>query len=286
MFYFYKAIDLFYNDMPPFFGYALARLIGNITCWAAKQRRLDIENNLARIGSLKLDKRQIGIITWKIFQNFNICLVDFLKAGKINRNDLEKIFQFQNRENLDSAFKYEKGVILLSAHFGAWELGGMALSLSGYPASAVYLPQPDKRIDDLFLQKRILHGIKMLKLGADTRKIFSALADKEMVMIVGDLDMGDSDTGVKVNFLGRETVFPRGAAALAVKTGAVIAVAFNIMDSPGHYRLVMEKPIVPPANGDKEENIKYCTQEFATILEKYISNYPEQWFNFRRLNSP
>ncbi|MFH1238687.1 MAG: lysophospholipid acyltransferase family protein [bacterium] len=286
MFYFYKITNILYNNLPQSWCYTLARVIGSITCWAAGQERSSVENNLRRLEPFKQDKWQIKIVARKIFQNFNICLADFFRSGKINKNNLQSILQLENKENLDSAFKHGKGVILLSAHFGNWELGGIGLALLGYPVSTVYLPQPDRRLDKLFVSARVRHGEKMLELGADTRNIFSVLANKEIVLVVGDLDMGNSDSGIKVNFLGRETIFPRGPAALAVKTGALIVPGFNVMTGNGEYRLILEKPIIPPTGGDKEDNIRAHTQEFANILEKYIRQYPEQWFIFRRLNSP
>jgi len=286
MFYFYKIISILYNYLPQSWCYALARIIGKVTYWVAGQERSSVENNLRRLEPLKQDNRQVKVITRKIFQNFNLGLADFLRSGKINKNNLQGILQVENKENLDAAFKHGKGVILLSAHFGNWELGGIGLALLGYPVSGVYLPQPDLRLDKLFMSARLRHGEKILVLGTDTRNIFSVLANKEIILIVGDLDMGHSDSGVKVDFLGAEVVFPRGPAALAVKTGALIVPGFNIMTGNGKYRIILEKPIVPATGGDKEENIRACTQEFAAILEKYIGQYPEQWFVFRQLNSP
>lgn len=285
MYHFYKIAKILYNVLPSPWCYALARLIGNIACRiAGNKRRGEVENNLNRLASLKEDKRQIKIITRQIYQNFNLGLADFLRSGKINKNNLQDILQVENKENLDSALKQGQGVILLSAHFGNWELGGIGLALLGYPVSTVYLPHSDRRLDKLFVSARLRHGEKMLVLGTDTRNIFSVLANKEMVLIVGDLDMGHSDSGVKVNFLGQETVFPRGPAALAVKTGAIIVPGFTIMISSGKYKLILEKPIISHGATDKENDVATATQEFATILEKYISRYPEQWFVFRQLN--
>ena len=280
MFYLYKIGKVLYNCLPASLCYIIAKWIGNIIFFIGKNERIKVEDDLRHIKCLSLDKKRSKFTARRIYQNFNICLVDFLRTSKINRDNISQIIEFENIENLDDALAENKGVILLSAHFGNWELGGIALSVLGYPMNVVYMPHSDKRLDNLFIQQRVSKGERIFALGVDTKKIFSVFENKEILAIVGDIRIGNSDTGIKVNFLGKETIFPRGPAALSIKTGAIIVPGFTVMTSCGKYKVILEKSIVPQQNQSNDIVVKLCTQEFASILENYVKKYPEQWFVF------
>ncbi len=285
IFYFYKTAKILYNLLPPSFCYIMARWIGNIVFFIAKTNRGKVEDNLRKIQSLSLDKKQSKFVARRIYQNFNVCLVDFLRAQKINKTNLDKIIKFKGIENLNNALAFNKGVIIASGHIGNWELGGIGLAILGYPMNIVYLSHGETRLDNLFIAQRVAKGERMLRLGTDTKKIFSVLADKEVLVIVSDIDMGDSDTGIEVDFLGSKALFPRGPAALSVKTGAAIVPGFNIMTGYGKYTSILEEPIIAKAGENKDVAILSCTQKFATILEGYIKKYPEQWFAFGNIGT-
>lgn len=285
MFYFYKTLKILYNLLPSSVSYIIARWIGNVVFFIAKSNRKKVENNLRKIQSLNLNKKKSKCMTRKIYQNFNACLVDFLRAQKINKNNIDKIIEFKGLENLDRALGLNKGVIIASGHIGNWELGGIGLAILGYPMNIVYLPHVQKRLDNLFIAQRVAKGERMLRLGTDTKKIFSVLADKEVLVLVSDIDIGNSDTELEVDFLGGKALFPRGPAALAVKTGAAIVPGFNIMRGYGKYTSILEEPIIPEAEENKDAAILSYTQKFATILEGYIKKYPEQWFAFGNIHA-
>ena len=95
----------------------------------------------------------------------------------------------------------------------------------------------------------------------------------------GDRD-GSSNT-VTVPFLGRPTALPTGAAHLALATGAPVIPVFVVLEKNGHYATLMEKAIFFRASpGHNQESVREGMTRLAAVFERYIRQYPDQWYNF------
>jgi len=103
------------------------------------------------------------------------------------------------------------------------------------------------------------------------------LKENRILAILGDRIF--TEKGMKVEFMGREVLFPRGPATLAIKTGAEFIAGFLIMKENG-YRMFFREIEKPPFHLSEEEKIKLLTQKGATIIEEVILSHPSQWLNF------
>jgi lauroyl/myristoyl acyltransferase len=166
---------------------------------------------------------------------------------------------------------------MLTAHLGNWELGGLVFGALGYPFWAVALPHKNKKINDFFNDRRESKGVHVIQFGKAARMCLSLLKENKMVALVGDKDYSN-EAGVVVDFFGRKTYLPKGPAGFALKTGALILPGFMIRNPDDTYTLHMEKPI-ESTGGDTIETL---TLKYAAIMERYIKQYPQQWYMFRQ----
>lgn len=276
----YQLIHFVSFWLPLRVAYWLGERAADIRYFFSKESRKIIKDNLKQVlgeGSEEEIKRKAR----KIFQNFAKYVVDISRLRRINQNNLERFITIEGIKNLQCSLAAGKGTIVLTAHLGNWELGGVALAILGYPMNAVALSHGEVSVDRLFVQQRTSKGIKVIPFGLAAKRCYQALRCNEIVALLGDWDI--KSQGTRVPFFGKLTTLPRGPAILSLKTGAAILPGFAIRGEDNRFKLFLEKPIFPESAGYKEEDIEKLSNQVSKILESYIRRYPEQWLLFHKV---
>ena len=259
--------------------YKIAIFCSDLHYIFANQDRRQVRENLKAIFPEK-SNRQIRRLRIRMARNFAKYLADFFRFEKINLEYIKNNIRIENIRYFNEALSRNKGVIVLTAHLGNWELGGVVISLLGYPFWVVALPHKDKRVDRFFNFQRERKGIKVIPVGKAARQSLNILKQKQMVALVGDRDFTDS--GVVLDFFGKPMLFPLGPAALSLKTGAVIVPGFMLRNKDDSFTLRIEKPIELTPGADKESDIKQIIERYKIIFQNYIREFPDQWYMFKR----
>jgi len=254
--------------------------------------RKNREAVLSNFNKIPLEKNRHEVAR-SMFHNFSKSLADFLFISQLNKNNWGNWIGTVNKKIFDEAYKKKRGIIALTAHIGNWELGGIVLSLMGYPISAIVLPQRNKAVNDIFFKQRLEKGLKSIFLGENLIEGLRRLKRGEVLAIVGDRNIGfsrdikdktiNTGSGVEVNFFGKKAYFPKGPAILAYWTQALILPGFTVRERDNKYTLHFEKPIQVERCENKEEFIRITTQKIAAVIEKYVRRYPEQWCVFEKV---
>lgn len=182
---------------------------------------------------------------------------------------------------LQAAQAHGKGVIIVTAHFGAWDVAGVTVA-NHTPLHVVVEQFSDPRMDALVQSQRQAMGMSVLWMEQSPRRILRVLKANGVVAIVTDRPMTSKD-GVPVTFFGRRCYVPAGPATLALLSGAVILPGYARYDaaySPAYYSAVLT-PFFAESTGDRQADIIATTQRIYTALEEIIRPYPEQWAMFR-----
>ena len=279
LYFLYRLAERIINPMPIKSAYRLVCALADIKYYTSvKDKQILIRNMKAALGKTDAEAR---IITRNIFRNFCKYLVDFLRQDRLNAANIKDLVRFEGLEHLDAAFKKGKGVILLSAHIGNWELGSVAVALAGYPLNIVALTHKDKRVNNFFNNRRGAKGIKVIQLGGGVKKIFSALERNEAIALLADRDFSKSD--LVANFFGKPTAIPKGAGVFNIRKGAAIVPCFVIRQPDDTYTFTFEKAVEFTPAGHEAQDIQDVTQESLKIIEEYIKRYPDQWLTFGEL---
>lgn len=241
--------------------------------------RQSVKANLRVIFPEK-SNRQLRKISRMVFRNFAKYLVDFFRFEKLNREYIDKNIKLENLHYFDQALAKGKGVVVLTAHLGNWELGGVVISQLGYPFWAVALPHKNKKVNDFFDAQRNGKGVKVIAMGKAVRSCVTEIRNNHMVALVGDRDF--SEKGLIIDFFGKPTHFPEGPAALSLMTGASIVPGFMLRNSDDSFTLRIEKPIEFTPTGDKTKDLADLIDIYKNIIQDYIRNYPQQWYVFRK----
>lgn len=272
-YYLYKIARFFAQRVPLKLAYAIASFLSVMKFYLSPRDRRAVIGNLKKILP-EADDIKLEAMGKEVFANFGKYLIEFFRFSSLNKNNLKELIAVKNLNYIDEALKDGKGAIVLSAHLGNWELGGVAMSILDYPLYAVALPHSHHKVDALFNEQREKVGVVVVpSLGAALRNIFSALKNNKLVALVGDRDFANG--GLMVDFLGAKKIIPRGPAVVSIRTGAPIIPGFVTFDETGKYTLEFQEHIKPDCS--EEELIKKC----AEVIEKKIRSNPTQWLMFR-----
>ena len=222
------------------------------------------------------DKKEAHRVCRRVFANFSYYLVDFFRYDKLTREFVDRYVTITGRDHIDASLEKHDGAILLTAHLGNYELGAAAVSLLGYNMNAVALPHRDARTNKLFDRQRNKVGIKVIPTGVSVKECFGALKSKGTLGLLGDRVFAGK--AVPAIMLGRAVALPRGFSFFARKANVDIVPTFFVREKRNFYRLIFEAPITIDDHPTEESIVA----AYAKVLEKYIVQYPDQWYSFVR----
>jgi KDO2-lipid IV(A) lauroyltransferase len=259
--------------LPVSVALGLGRFFGTLAYFINYKRAKVAYSNMRAAFCEEKEPSQIRRIVKDLYKNFGETLVEILRIPDVNKAYIEKYVRIENIHHIDNALTKGHGIIFLTGHFGNWELSSITSVLVGYPLLVLVREQKMTRLNDALNAYRESKGCKVVKKGMATREIYEHLQRNGIVGILSDQDAGKK--GAFVNFFGRPTSTHRGAFTLSGKTGAVIIPTFMVRTNGAYHRLFLESPIEITAD---DESIEFeAMQKFASALEGYIRQYPEQW---------
>lgn len=277
--FFYRLFHAILLRLPRGSAYAIAAFLGKVAFSFPCYRRDVVIENFS-IALKCEDKKKLHKIASKMYVNFAKYLVDFLCSERIDKKYIDSHVEFVDIENLDEIVRSGKGFIVLTAHLGNWELGGGAIALNGYPISAVALPHSNEKVNDFFNAQRSFMGMKVIPLGAAIRQCFALLKRGEILALVGDRDF--TGQGEVMPFLNGRAFIPKGPASFSHRLNVPILPAFMLRKDDNSYSMKIASPIYPQdATGNMREE-KDIRLDCVSVVEEYITKYPEQWFMFEK----
>lgn len=208
--------------------------------------------------------------------------VDFLRFATRPREDAARLVEgVTGYSHIVEARLSGRGVLLLTAHLGNWEIGGLMLAQMKQPIHVVLVPDIFPGVER---QRRRLHeacGVTEIRVDSTivpTLAVLRALSSNGIVAMQGDRDF--DNTGVAVPFFGREAYFPRGPLRVAMASGATVLPAFIVRMPDGRYRAIVEEPMPVETAGDRDAALAVNLRRYVAILERWVRAYPDQWYCF------
>src|SRR5204863_2585324 len=216
------------------------------------------------------------------FQNLGRLLVEFTHFPELNKGNIAQHVVHDGLENYLEGLRRGRGVIFMTAHFGAWELSSFAHALYGYPLKFIVRPIDNPRVEELISDYRTLSGNVPIQRRSAARDIMKALRRNEAVGILFDQNTTRSE-GVFAEFFGIPAATTPSIALFALRTGAAVVPGFLIWDETlRKHRLRLDPPAKLIETGDLDHDVIENTKLFNRILENYVRQYPDQWLWIHR----
>ncbi|MDA3895643.1 MAG: lysophospholipid acyltransferase family protein [Desulfobacteraceae bacterium] len=242
--------------------------------FARKHRRNTIQHLTMAFGNEKTEK-EIRQIARRMVFHFAAAGVDAVRIPIFLKEGMDQYIRAENMHYLEDAYREGKGMILLTAHLGNWELMGAWLTWKKYPLRAVGKSLTNPRLNQLVLETRNQAGYINIARGKETREIIKALQQGYPLAMLMDQDTRVK--GVWVDFFGRKANTPVGPVLLARKFNIPIIPAFAHLEPDLTYHVECFAPITVSDTGDPEKDLIADVQKCSDIYEKIIRKHLEQW---------
>lgn len=223
-----------------------------------------------------LSEREIDRLARASFRSVGTALFEFLWFPRFEPRHIREVARIENPELVKELHGRGKGIILLTAHFGNWELLAQSMHVElGLPLSIIVKPQSNPWVDRKINHWRTRWGNKVVPMGVAVREILRTLQEGGVVGIVAD--QSAPKESIAVQFFGRDVPTYEGPAVFSLKTGAPLMIGFAIRQPDGTYRSRFEEVPTDDLNGSSETNVLELTRRHVAITEKYIRAHPHLW---------
>jgi len=259
--------------LPARLGLWIGRRLGDLAWAALPGRRTLTVDNLQRAFGAAHDAAELRRLGRRSFEHLGMNLVEgcvfFFRppAVMLSRVTLE------GAEHLEAAAASGRGILLLTAHLGNWELLAASHALSGFALSVVVRPLDNAVLDRVVARFRRRCGVELIAKRRALREVMDALRRRRMVGILLDQNAARSE-GIFVPFFGVPASTSKALAVLALRARAPVTPVFICRDAKGRHTVRVDPALPPPADGD----VTAYTAAFNRAIETAIRRAPEQWF--------
>lgn len=276
----FKMAHGFAKTFPRSICQQLAATIGRVSYARSDHVREALRANLAFITGL--DGAALDALCNANVSNFSKMLADYFYCISGEPARIRPLLEeWRGFENLVAARERGKGVVLITAHLGNWELGGLLLALEGLPMTVVTLEEPSTELSRWRDNYRRRLGIKTITVGSDKFafvEMMNTLRRNEILAML--IDRPYENSGTPVEFFGRQTLFSTAPALLCQHTDAAVLPAFVLQNKSGRYLSFADPSIPLEKSENPRDDLANNTQRIAEVFEGIIRQHPEQWYNY------
>jgi KDO2-lipid IV(A) lauroyltransferase len=218
----------------------------------------------------------------KVYIHLGWQLVEFCRMTRYTPENTRDWLRTEGLEHYEAAHARGKGVLVMTAHLGAWELSSFYHSLMGHPMGMVIRRLDNRRLDAYVNRIRCLHGNYVLHKDDFGRGLLTAMHEGGTVGILMDTNMTPPQ-GAFVDFFGIPACTATGLAHVARKTGAAVLPGFMVWEqAENRYVLHFGPEIEIPQTESPGDDILNLTRSCNDVIESWIRRYLDQWLWIHR----
>jgi len=266
-----------FQTLPEQRALKLGRGLGLFWYHAVRYRRRHVLEAMRQALGDEHGERQIHALARANFAHYGQILAELSRLPLLDEERLAERVTFTGLENFEDARAKGRGVIVVSGHFGNWDLLAVAQAMMGLGIHLVTRHLHSRSVDRAWQRLRRDRGLRTLDDHGSIRDILRLLRAGESVGFVLDQHVSGR-RGIPVTFFGRRAWTARAAAVLAQRTGCAVLPVFNHRDADGRHRMRFAAEIPLDRGADAAETVRRTTQRYNDVLEAFIREHPEQWF--------
>lgn len=274
-----QTISWFFSRLPLPAALATGHFLGWIYGSVIRYHRRDARQALA-LSLPEIPARQREDILRRMYANLGMNVVEVTRLPHLTEQQLETLIDWENEFYAHEVLAAGKGLLVLSAHTGSWDLLCTLAPRFHYPTTLITKNIKNKQVNDYWMSTRARFGLKFVPAHNSYRQCLTALRKNEIVAFILDQNMINTE-GVFVDFFGRPACTTPGLAYMSAQSRAAVVPTFMLRLPDGRHRLKVLPPIPPPPDR-KPETILAYTQRYTKVIEDVVRQYPDQWIWLHR----
>ncbi len=248
-------------------------VVGTLAWHVARVRRDVVTSNVTR--ALGVDAHRARRIGAASYAALGRAMMEFAALGARRGDALVGGVRFVGIEHFERAREAGRGAILVTGHFGNWELLGAAIA-ARFPLDLLVGEQTNASVDRRINALRAARGVGIIRRGVAARGVLRALAAGRFVAMLVDQDAGRG--GVFVPVFGRAASTAPGPARLALRAGAPVIPGFIVPRGDGGHTAFIEAPLPMPEGVEGDAAVRELSARIALRVEHWVRRYPELYF--------
>ena len=262
---------------------AMAGWIGLFYATIHPERVAVVRRNLNLLDA-SLDERTAR----QVYGEFGKTLADYFYIGtRPPAEALPIIAQVEGDEHLREVHRRGKGALVVTGHFGLFELGGLLLAQSGFRAAALTLPEPSSSLTEWRARFRQRWNVDTIEVGTDSFSFLNIAESLRQGAFVATLvDRPHPSENTPVSWPNGTALFSAGIFLLAAHCEVPVIPATMVRRSDGFYHAQVFPPIFIKERESRAETLRFYSQQIADIFLPVLRAHPEQWYQFVPLSTP
>jgi Kdo2-lipid IVA lauroyltransferase/acyltransferase len=277
---FYLALKGSLRALPHAAARAVGSGLGSLAHALDRRHREVARRNMA-LALPEIPEAERRRLVRECFRHFGAGLCDAISSTRFDAMELCHRMSLRGWEHLEEAERRGKGIFILSAHLGLWELVPPIVGLTRGRMDIVVRPADNPWLDRELRALRERFGNAVIPKRGAARRMLEVLRDRGRVGILIDQRVQERE-GIAVPFFGRPALTTPVLARLSLRTGAAVVPIAAYPEPGGRYRIVVRPAILPPEGDDGEETVAALTRRYLETAEEDIRAHPEMWLWMHR----
>ena len=261
----------------PKLGLRVARALGWVAFRLSRRHRgIALDNLRHAFGDERSEQERLRIVR-RAFQNLTMNMAEICLFHRTVRPDnLDQFVSFRDLEALEQALSEGRGVIMVSAHLGNWELGALSLSMKVCPCYSIARTLSNTKVDEWLNSMRRKCGQEVIPKAGALRSMVGLLRQGKCLGFL--LDQHAGDKGLPVEFFGRKAYAFDSVAALSKRLNTPVVLVFGrrIDDEFRHEVRIAER--IDPGDASIED----LTARYTKVIETAVRETPDAWLWMHR----
>lgn len=273
----YRATAAALAHLPPRLSRAVIALFSQLGYLAWPSKRRWSNQNFGHVLGLPPDHPRVRRMALRAYREYATYMVELMRLPSRPKGEVSSQVEGEGVEEIVQAWQASgRAAIVVAGHVGNNEAVAAAIAWRGLPANVVADDTAFPEIFEILRRQRESWGVHVVP-WRNLREMFAVLRRNELLALL--VDWGYRSDGIPVRLFGAWTTFPAGPAALAAKTGALIAPLAVRRLPDGRFRVDADEVFGVPSSSPAD--LQRATQRIALFMERTIGAAPEQWYNFK-----
>lgn len=277
-----RFVAMIFQMFPIDWNLATARWMGRV--WfriMPRHRQRALEHLKFAYGDQLTDAERRRIALQSMQQLTMVAMETFFTTRLINEWTWHRYVRLENIEQGLDVLTSRRGAIMVTGHYGSWELCGYVLATMGFPVVAVMRPLDNEYINSYLMDVRAKRGLQLLYKKGVSRSADDVLSNGGVLAFIADQNAGHK--GMFVDFFGRKASTYKSIALLAIHHKVPIIVGYaRRLSGRFEYEVGVNRVIEPSEWEGRDDELYWITQEYTRAIEQFVREQPEQYLWIHR----